>query len=96
MRNDSFFSSSTASCTVAKLSSTYCVHMLIPMTGRVSPGRSKTDSGKNNRLATNPFSFIPSHVPISYPVAMTLPYFEVHFTAFSLLYPARCIPLGKT
>jgi len=39
MRKDSFFSSSTASRTVAKLSSTYCVQILMPIIGRLSPGR---------------------------------------------------------
>lgn len=34
-----FFSSSTASRTVAKLSSTYCVQILMPIIGRLSPGR---------------------------------------------------------
>ena len=96
IRNISFLSSSTASRTVAKLSSTYCVQILIPITGRLSPRRLYTDSGRNKRLATNPFSFIPSHVPMSYPVAMTLPYFEVHVTVSPLLYPALWIPLGKT
>ena len=38
MRNASFCKSSTASLTVAKLSSTYCAHILIPIMGRVSPG----------------------------------------------------------
>ena len=32
---------------------------------------------------------LPSQVPISYPVAITLPYLAVQFTVLSLLCPAR-------
>ena len=66
MRKVSFFSSSTASRTVAKLSSTYCVQMLMPITGRVSPGRSYTDSGRNSSPAT---SFLVHAVARTYIIA---------------------------
>ena len=73
MRNSSRLSAATASSTVAKLSSTYWVQMLRPITGRSSFGRVYDDSVRNNRLATSPRSFMPSQVPMSYPAVTTLP-----------------------
>ncbi|MNN49478.1 hypothetical protein D3C81_1640060 [compost metagenome] len=63
----------TASSTVAKLSSMYCVHaeMLRPGLPLLRSGYS--DSASHNRFATRPVSFMPSVVAKSYAAVTTLP-----------------------
>ncbi len=71
IRNVSLLSSFTASSTVAKLSSTYWVQMLIPMTDECRlDGNNRILSGIE--IGHQTFSFIPSEVPMSYPAVMTL------------------------
>src|SRR5690606_542402 len=63
-----------------------------------SPSGSKAGywlSANQSTLATSPFSFMPSVVAISQALAITLPYFDVHFTEFFPTFPLRFIPREK-
>ena len=56
---------STASSTVAKLSSTYCVHAATERAGLSVVRAGYSDSASHSRLAARPFSFMPSVVQMS-------------------------------
>src|SRR3546814_753122 len=86
----------TASFTVAKLSSTYCVHTAIDMPGLVPSHAGYSDSASQSKFAASPLSFIPSVVPTSKAAVTTLPYFDVHLYGFFVVCPVRAIPRGKT
>ena len=55
----------TASSTVAKLSSTYCVHAETERAGLRPSFAGYSDSASHSRFAASPFSFIPSVVQMS-------------------------------
>ena len=86
----------TASSTVAKLSSIYCTHAVMASPGLLLSLTGYSVSGNHSRLATNPFSFIPSVLAISKAEATTLPYLDVHCNEFTPVSPFLSIPFGNT
>src|ERR1700761_4823199 len=53
------------------------------------------DSTSQRRFASRPFSFTPSVVETSKPLATTLPYFAVQWMEFGPAWPLRAMPRGK-
>src|SRR5690606_38522584 len=78
-------------------SSTYCAHAEIvnPCFDAFGSNFGYWLSTSHSTFATSPFSFIPSDVAISQALAITLPYFEFHFTELFPTFPERSIPRGK-
>jgi len=65
MANGSRSSAATASATLPKLSSTYCAQSEMASPGLLPRCCGYSDSTSHSRLATRPFSFMPSVVDTS-------------------------------